>query len=471
MENHKKTVSKSNSFQQFVYRVILSPVSIIISLIIFICFHAFFDLSLTNHVAADTSGYTNPAIAISQGDGFSIGSEDDHFVPYFTRTPIYPLFLSFFYFLSEKYADVLSVWTVRILFFFTVIFLLPIPKKNRSIYPVFFAQMGRFILLFCPQSMCNFSFMLSDGLFVILIFMALFMACRALETKATLDFASAGILFGIATLTRPVGLLLPFALLMAIILRDVAIFKRIRSRDIILKFILILLPVYILFPGGWVTRNYTFSGHAKFSPLLGYNLALHNLQTINDMLNNNAFINEPIKNKFAHALADSRNVGIALSEIKNEFNIDEFEADNIALSTAKDAITTYPLKYITRSIFYSLQIYIAPADALDMMIHIFNREDISIKNSFQQGKVVDFSLHIFFRLFNFCFFIIIPLGIFLKTSSKDRQSLTLWIYVTNLIYFTAVTSATIPSHGRFLLPIYPTILFLYFLFCFNSQKK
>jgi 4-amino-4-deoxy-L-arabinose transferase-like glycosyltransferase len=190
----------------------------------------------------DAAQYDIIAHNLVSGFGFSINPN----VPTPTRAPIYPLFLSFIYFIFGHNYTVVRFFQV-ILSGLTCVILYYIAKE---IFNEKIATISAWLLVSYPVLIVYTGLLLTETLFTFLLAVSVLLLIRGIVTAKTKYFIGSGTFLGLATLTRPVTLLFPFVIL---------IFFIIVKRKLILNwFAFFLIFVVVLFP--WVLRNYKLFG-------------------------------------------------------------------------------------------------------------------------------------------------------------------------------------------------------------------
>ena len=410
------------------------------------------DCSKLNPNCQDSPGYIEPAKALLATGEY----------PSFVRPPGYPVFLAGHLALFGNHGLPVSVWTQRLLWLMCVLFLFPVPNPGDR-RAVWVGRVGTALALLMPQVLVNYSLYLSDGLFTVFICLGLFFARRMIRAVNLLDASTAGICIGLATLTRPVAILLPLTLGLIILL--CRFLKQTPLRFDTIKAVLVLICISSLFPLGWTIRNRLQSGHFTFSPLTGYNLALHNLPTLRELDEKQAYPKGTPEAEFCRVAVSSSNIPTALDHIRRIFKFDVFEADGVAKRVAVAAIERHPARYLKNTLVYSLRIFIAPSDGLDLMTAFAGQKAWLITplgEALHQRLWPALAAHVILRLVYFVFLIFIPAWLlwrwFRAHGFFDPE---LGVMLAAMVYFVLFSAAFIPTNGRFLLPIFPTLYYLY----------
>ena len=176
------------------------------------------------------------------------------------RPPLYPLFLrAVFDVFGRHYAPVviiqlgLSVATVALAYWLACLLL---PRR--------LALLAAFLLAADPASIVFANQMMTETLFAFLLTLALALAVVAMRREKTILAAVAGLLLGLAVLTRPVAFYLPLVLVPALVLAWR------RRTSLILAAALVV--GFAIPAGGWLVRNLHTTGVATISTIEGYNV-------------------------------------------------------------------------------------------------------------------------------------------------------------------------------------------------------
>jgi len=209
----------------------------------------------------DARQYRELADSVLAGNGFEL--EDQHGRgPNLTRTPGYPLFVALF---GSGWGATLRVVTAQqVLVLATAgLMYLWMRRKGNS---ATLATVAFAIVAFDLTTMTYATYLLTESLFTFFLWAAFLAWPVEFDTKTHWSrCVSAGLLWGFATLTRPISLyILPgFVVLTAIAgLQNRATWKRTA----------IITVVGILTVSTWYIRNYSLSDHFVFSTIEGENL-------------------------------------------------------------------------------------------------------------------------------------------------------------------------------------------------------
>ncbi len=195
---------------------------------------------LGSPTSMDSSTYHAIAVNLLQGKGFS----EDGTNPSIFVAPLYPFFIAAIYWLVGVQPLVVefvqSVLGVGIAFF---TFLL-----SRKFFGDMRALLAFGVTLFFPELFVLCTFLYTETLFITLFLLTIWLALRAMDKTSVKSLALAGVVGGLATLTRGVTMLFPGILFLAL-LSKYRFGKSLRSVIIYaLFFVVPILP--------WTLRNY-----------------------------------------------------------------------------------------------------------------------------------------------------------------------------------------------------------------------
>lgn len=177
------------------------------------------------------------------------------------RTPVYPLFLrGVFEVFGNHYTAVVAVQLVLSSATVLVTYWLA-----AMILPQRYALAAAAALAVDPASIIFANQMLTETLFALLLTAALALTVLARQRGRVAVAVLAGLLIGIAVLTRPVAEYLPLVLAVTIVAAPT-------SRRSALSVSVAILLGFVLSVGGWVARNERKTGVAIVSTIDGYNM-------------------------------------------------------------------------------------------------------------------------------------------------------------------------------------------------------
>jgi 4-amino-4-deoxy-L-arabinose transferase-like glycosyltransferase len=182
------------------------------------------------------------------------------------RTPLYPLFLAFIYFLFG-----VKPWVVIIFqFLLNVCSIGLVYVLGKKIFNKQTGIIASALYLIEPYSVFYSSSLLSDGLFTFVFLLSMLLLVYAFENNKIIYLCFSALLLGIATLIRPISQYFPvFIILFILFFKNFKLSMRIKS---IIVYTLIFLAV--LAP--WLYRNYSKTNVITLSSLTGGNLLFFN---------------------------------------------------------------------------------------------------------------------------------------------------------------------------------------------------
>lgn len=319
-----------------------------------------------------------------------------------------PAYLTFMRFVSEDY--LLLVKFLNIFFYLTFIVVMyrlfseQLSKKALVVFLIFFS--------FFPNNLFSANVILTDYPFALLVWISIFITIKYPLRKAVI----VGILLAFSSYLRPVGLLLPFLIILYY-------FKTYGIKPS-LKYSGILLAVFFLILSPWIIRNYqVFHSIVPVSTNGGFNFLMGNHPNSNGNVNFD----------FEYDVS----------------NPNEVEESVIAYSKGFKSIIDDPLQAIVRSFKKIFFAYI--------------RGDSSITWSLKktENNISPIFLSYAFFLTNYFFYVIILLSFFsfyslFKKDSSELKSILKYVY----IFFISMVIIYVGSE-RYLIPILP-IHFYYF---------
>ena len=318
-----------------------------------------------------------------------------------------PAYLTFMRFISEDY--LLLVKFLNIFFYLTFIvvtyrlFSEQLSKKALIVFLILFS--------FFPNNLFSANVILTDYPFALLLWISIYITIKHPLRQAVI----VGILLALSCYLRPVGLLLPFLIILYY-------FKSYGIKPS-LKYSGIILTVFILILSPWIIRNYhVFHSFVPVSTNGGFNFLMGNHP------NSNGNVNFDFKYDVS--------------------NPNEVEESVIAYSKGFKSVIDDPLQAIVRSfkkIFFS-----------------YIRGDSSITWSLKktENKLSPIILSYAFFLTNYFFYVIILLSILsfysvFNKESSELKSILKYVY----IFFILMVIIYVGSE-RYLIPILPIHFFL-----------
>ena len=383
--------------------------------------------------------------------------------PYFFRPPGYPLFLAIHLFLFGEAGFYLSIWTQRLAWLACVLLLFPLPRMDRRRPTTLVPFLGLVCGLLAPHVLMNVSKLLADAVFASVVSVGVHFLLLGFARKRLLYSVLSGISLGLAVLVKPAGLLLPLTLTASCLMyfRSASLKLEKRTITILLVFLcLSSVPVVT-----WSYRNYRLSGHFEFAPLAGWNLALHNIMTIKELSGEDYFPTNSRESEFARLATETENVPKTVYAIRSKHGLDIFEVDSIARNVALAAIWERPLRYLSNTVWFSVKNFTAVGDSLRLITAFWDTEP-SLRTPLREAlsKQHWFNVVVILTvcLLNLTFLLGIPTAILAAHLFHGRTDLRLCLILATGIYFVVVTSAFRPGQGRFLLPAFYSLIYLYY---------
>lgn len=203
---------------------------------------------------ADSQAYHELGQNIIAGQGFTIEGEPLHVAP------IYPFFLSFIYLFFGP--NLKAVYFCQFIILAGLALLIYRLANKFLKMPLWLAFLLALTTAFWPYFLLFANLPMTEMLFSFLLALAFYFFLKFYQRPAWSSGLTCGLIFGLASLTRPVILLLPLWLLIGL----VVFFKQFRRKKMLYKMAFVLLG-FILVISPWIIRDYlTFN---KFIPIHG----------------------------------------------------------------------------------------------------------------------------------------------------------------------------------------------------------
>lgn len=152
---------------------------------------------------ADAAGYELLAVNLLEHKVFSL-SENPPYQPDLLRTPLYPLCISGIYSIFGHRPRIIIILQMSI----SALTALLVYVIGRKIYPRI-AFPGAILFGLSLNSAFYSTMLLTEVLFTFLLIAGIFLLVRSLDSDSPLTTLFSGFLFGLSTLTRPIGLYFP----------------------------------------------------------------------------------------------------------------------------------------------------------------------------------------------------------------------------------------------------------------------
>jgi hypothetical protein len=240
---------------------------------------------LERAISPDSPGYIGPALNLIRGEGFI----NDGY-----RTPVYPLFIAFFYWLFGERS--LPIIFAQILLSTLTVYMTYLIGKILLTDAV--GLLAAFFMAISIESITHAIFLLTETLFTFLFIGSIlaYLTFRQSGKKRWVFFS--GVSMGLAILCRPIATYFPFFFLI-LILFDQA--KDIRDR-LIKSFLYIVSTLVFIIP--WMFWNYASIGLATITTISNYNLLLYNAASLqaNQLGQNEGQVRDALKDQVEQAL-------------------------------------------------------------------------------------------------------------------------------------------------------------------------
>ncbi len=219
-------------------------------------------------ISPDSPTYINPAIRLISGGGYPADGA--------LRTPVYPLFIAFIYWIGGQnpFFIVLAqvfVGTLTVL----LAYILGIQILSRTT-----ALLGAFLLAISVESITGGFYLLTETLFTFIFLAGMIAWIKGYKRQNKLWLVVAAILMGLSVLCRPVAVYFPLLLALGLLLKKGAHFiSRASHAGLFLGIFLILLVP-------WMVRNYYVVGFPTLSTISNYNMLYYEAASLEANLRN-----------------------------------------------------------------------------------------------------------------------------------------------------------------------------------------
>ena len=433
---------------------------------LFLTMSAVLDARGIEHFEPDSHTYIQPAESLSAGAGFATRAADGALRPEFVRTPFYPLYLAAFLHVVGPDGLIASIWCQRVCWGLLIVAVYPGVGVMATRRGRLLCGFGKALCLLSPPSLVTASHVMSDVPFACLVTLGLFTAVRAAREGGRLgDAVAAGLLLGMATLTRPVGKLLPILIAS---LWWASLWwggnrgdERLGARSRRTHIVVFLIAALVL-PFGWSVRNWHLSGHFTLTPFFGANIALHRREAIEGMVREGATFGGPTEARYAQLVAEQDNALSALATLKAELGLDDFAGDALAGRVGMEALRRHPWMYARDAVYHMFNIVMAPADAQVVSRVLFRWERAAGTSLAEAVRGRVWSAVLFqgiTRIGNLFVFLVLPMAVTIHAVRRGRLRLADGIYFGAACYFVVATSLVVTTYGRFLLPVLPSVAY------------
>jgi hypothetical protein len=210
----------------------------------------------------DTQSYIDPALKLISTGRYPVDSA--------LRTPVYPVFIAFIYWIGGQ--DPLLIIAVQVVLGTLTVLLgyhLGIKLLSRPV-----ALLGAFLLAISMESITSVFYVLTETLFTFLFLAGILSWINANKNHNKYWLVVAAIFMGLSALCRPVAVYFPIVLIIGLLLdKKIPWIKRGSNSVLFLGvFILCLLP--------WMLRNISVVGSPTLSTISSYNLLFYEANSL-----------------------------------------------------------------------------------------------------------------------------------------------------------------------------------------------
>ncbi|MCK4352010.1 glycosyltransferase family 39 protein [candidate division WOR-3 bacterium] len=369
------------------------------------------------------------------------------------RTPGYPLFIAFFYKIFGEKPHIVVLF--QILFTSLLIPLIYsfsfITKREKNLFSIFYA-LNLNIALHTSQ-------LLTEGLFMILIFMTILSFLYYLNSPTLIRLIQTSLLLALGTFTKPIGLY--FSLVIGLFL----LIKKGLKNGVLPLFIFLL--SFLIFLSPWYIRNYIRFDKFFFCGVASCNLTYYEAPS---------------------AIASGENISVdkARKRLYNEFDeeaLDRCEIHELNKDSkiALKYILKYPMPYAKLRMVGFLNTVLLPFSPRATLIYLTGKpfkelgvmKEVNQKvfilishKKFKQGFLLFFKERVqklppsgivvmgVAILYHFLLLFGVILSLRVPTLKKEQKIL----FIISILYFTFIPGTV--GHPRFRIPIEPCLILL-----------
>lgn len=337
------------------------------------------------------------------------------------RTPLYPLFLAFFYFLFG-----IRVWPVLLAqIFLDVLIMLFIylvaqeifADKNLALVAAFFYSFNLISLYYC-------NLLFTEILFTFFLTLAVWCFIKALKNNQTIFYLLTGFLIGLTTLTRPI------AVYFYIILEAFIILKKGQFKSVLINLLCVVLAFQLVVVP-WQIRNLVVFGKYALTDQEETNWYYWNTSLLKSKLEKT----DPRK-----MIKESKD------SLDKNGEVNPFKKAELARKLAEKYFWQHPREYFYYSFLGSLIVFFSP---------VYDQMAAAIKKAFPQ-EFLSFTWFLFYGQY---FFLV--LGMILMYLNKKERMLLFFLILT-ILYFVlgAGILGLANNSSRFRLPVTPLIFII-----------
>ncbi|MSU54985.1 MAG: phospholipid carrier-dependent glycosyltransferase [Candidatus Taylorbacteria bacterium] len=407
----------------------------------------------------DASGYLDIGKSIATGEGFSVGGMASAF-----RTPLYPLFLSIFYFLHIPIA---LLPTIQI--FLLSITAVLIYRIGTSLFSAKTGFIAAILFSIEPLLLVYANIALSESFFTFIFVSSIYFSVKYFSTNSSKkSLALSALLIGATALTRPIGMYFPLLFLFLLFIKN-----RLDNNNLtaIFKPVIIYFSLFFVIILPWLIRNEIVFGNFKLTNQGA-------IQIYNERI--------PI------VIASEKHIDYNSASLENQKNFPNLipNFNSAILSNTfeyNDILTREAVRVLRRGVPALLKFHAiaavsyfhttgydyvlgyfgikSPASVSNFTNYIFHHQWKSLVKALLQTDLYNIVRILGYLLwFTINIAIIISIILDLKQSKKNLFSI---IFMTTIVLYFATFSIGSHTQARYRIPTYP---FLFILIGFASTK-
>lgn len=409
----------------------------------------------------DTIEYSTIARNLVENNSFS-KSFNSPFIPNFFRSPGYPFWLAFIYWVFNSFTPAIFLGILTFAFSAPLIYLI-----MREVFSEKLAFLSGIVFALEPRMAFSAPFLLSEQIFLPIFLFAIFFVVKFFNNpqKNNYIFLSA-VLLGISALIRGISLYLwPIFT----ILFFIRLYKNLPLPKI-LKTLGLVTAIFILVMSPWLIRNRLILGTWQSSSLFGVQLYWGHLETLERYLG--------VPQEIAH----QKNIDRAI--ILAGDNFETPQAVNALTKEALAVIKKTPLAYLKVYIFNSGLFFITDgykgvaSYIIDIKPNFINFNDFLVKfqlkeifSRLREFSFFDLALPIFGRILWIIVTILSFVGIFISIKNMPTRRPILILFSFVIFYFAIITGPIFSPDPRFRTPINGFLIGFSLVAVFKLMKK
>jgi len=325
-------------------------------------------------IRSDSPGYLQLAQNISEHQVFS-QSLQEPLEPDAFRTPLYPLFLSLIFLVAPGpwFVGIIQALLAALTVSYTY-------KIGEQLSGKVAGTLAALVFGFDFFHLVEFQTVSTNALFVPFLVIATYYLCRYVKTRCTRLLLVSAVMFGLATLTRPVGMYLLLGLPLVLLGIEVIQYRKVRV--LVLKHALVFASVFFIVLSPWLVRNSVVFDEFSLTSIPPYNLYFWNLASLHADYFGVAYqdvqevLNADIQEKFP---------GLQQHDIRN-FTLSEYYKDE-SLRIIREHPAAYAREHMVGTVYFFLSNYYRKAVYIALGT---NESDIPVYNPVGMLKSGDF---------------------------------------------------------------------------------